>query len=62
MHGNKKNRTHKGGTDMDMINYVSSISSSVNEWLGDYRATERLLSIDAGDEVLMQFIIPKEDK
>lgn len=33
---------------MDMINYVSSISSSVNEWLGDYRATGRLLSIDAG--------------
>ena len=28
---------HKGGTDMDMINYVSSISSSMNEWPSDYR-------------------------
>ena len=32
-----RTQTHKGGTDMDMINYVSSISSSMNEWPNDYR-------------------------
>lgn len=36
-HSHTHARTHKRGTDMDMINYVSSIPPSMNEWPNDYR-------------------------